>query len=170
MKTRSESVRYLLDANVLIDADRDYYPLDRVPEFWDWLVYQADKGTIKVPSEIYDEVVAGHGLLVEWLKDHKDTLVLGDEADPARVRHVVSKGYAPDLAEDEVERLGRDPFIVAYALDFDSKVTIVTTEVSKPSRQRANRRLPDVCADFDVICINTFALVQALDFSTDWNS
>ncbi|MCY4508918.1 MAG: DUF4411 family protein [Acidobacteria bacterium] len=29
---------YLLDANVLIDAHRDYYPLGRVPEFWDWLI------------------------------------------------------------------------------------------------------------------------------------
>lgn len=29
---------YLLDANVIIDANRDYYPLERVPEFWAWLV------------------------------------------------------------------------------------------------------------------------------------
>lgn len=163
-------MRYLLDANVLIDADRDYYPLDRVPEFWGWLVYQAEDGTIKVPSEIYDEVVAGTGQLVDWLKDNKDTLVLDDEADPDTIQHVVSEGYAPDLTEDEVERIGRDPFIVAYALGFDNEVTVVTTEVSKPSRQRANRQLPDVCADFDVSCTNTFALVQALDFSTDWQS
>ena len=25
---------YLLDANVLIDASRYYYPIQRVPEFW----------------------------------------------------------------------------------------------------------------------------------------
>lgn len=161
-------MRYLLDANVLIDADRDYYPLDRVPEFWGWLLFQAEEGTIKVPREMYDEVVEGGGQLVEWLKDNKDNLVLDGEADPAIVRQVVSEGYAHDLTEDEVERIGRDPFIVAYALGFDSEATVVTTEVSKPSRQRANRRLPDVCADLDALCINTFALVQALDFSTDW--
>lgn len=161
-------MRYLLDANVLIDADRDYYPLDRVPEFWGWLLYQADEGTIKVPSEMYDDVVRGRGQLVDWLKDNKATLVLNDEADPAIVQQVVSEGYAPDLTEDEVEGIGSDPFIVAYALGFDSEVTLVTTEVSKPSRERSNRHLPDVCADFDVLCINTFALVQALDFSTDW--
>ena len=165
---RSESVRYLLDANV--DADRDYYALDRVTEFWDWLIYQAEEGTINVPSEVYDEVVAGTGQLVDWLKDNKDTLVLNDEVDPAMVRQVVSEGYAPDLTEDEVERIERDPFLVAYALGSDSDVTVVTTEVSKPSRQRANRRLPDVCADIDVPCINTFALIRALDFSTDWQS
>ena len=32
------TVLYLLDANVLIDANRDYYPVARVPEFWDWLL------------------------------------------------------------------------------------------------------------------------------------
>ena len=163
-------MRYLLDANVLIDADRDYYPLDRVPEFWSWVLHQADEDKIKVPSEMYDDVVRGRGELVEWLKHNKDTLVLDDEADPAIVRQVVSEGYAPDLTEDEVERIGSDPFIVAYALGFDNEVTVVTTEVSKPSRQRANRHLPDVCADFHVPCINTFDLVQALDFSTDWES
>ena len=48
---------YLLDANVLIDADRDYYPIDRVPEFWNWLAVMADLGRVKVPQEMYEEVV-----------------------------------------------------------------------------------------------------------------
>ncbi len=26
---------YLVDANVLIRAHEDYYPLDRIPQFWD---------------------------------------------------------------------------------------------------------------------------------------
>jgi hypothetical protein len=32
------------------------------------------------------------------------------------VRKVVAKGYAPDLKDDEIDELGRDPFIIAYAL------------------------------------------------------
>ena len=46
---------HLLDANVLIDANRDYYPISRVPEFWEWLTHVAEKGKTKVPVEIYDE-------------------------------------------------------------------------------------------------------------------
>ena len=38
---------YLLDANVLIDADRDYYPIDRVPEFWNRLAVMAELGQIR---------------------------------------------------------------------------------------------------------------------------
>lgn len=45
---------YLLDANVLIDANRDYYPLGRVPEFWDWLRHQGHLGNAAVPFEIFE--------------------------------------------------------------------------------------------------------------------
>ena len=43
------SVLYLLDANVLIDANRDYYPIARVPEFWDWLLEMGRLGRIRIP-------------------------------------------------------------------------------------------------------------------------
>lgn len=43
----------LLDANVLIDANRDYYPIERVPEFWEWLADLGECGLTKVPPEIY---------------------------------------------------------------------------------------------------------------------
>ena len=39
---------FLLDTNVLIDANRDYYALDRVPEFWDWLVHFGTEGQVKM--------------------------------------------------------------------------------------------------------------------------
>ena len=41
---------YLLDANVLIDANRDYYPLERVPEFWDWLLDRAARQHVKISA------------------------------------------------------------------------------------------------------------------------
>ena len=48
---------YLLDANVLIDANRDYYPISRIPEFWDWLVDRALKLLTKIPLEMYEEIL-----------------------------------------------------------------------------------------------------------------
>ena len=56
---------YLLDANVLIDANRDYYPIDRVPEFWEWLEYQGESGIVKVPLEVYEELKEGRDALAE---------------------------------------------------------------------------------------------------------
>ena len=158
---------YLLDANVLIDADRDYYPIDRVPQFWDWLLDHANAGRLKVPLEIYEEVVAVKDVLPDWLKNNRVSMVLDEEADPEIVNLVLSEGYADDLTDVEVEQIGKDPFLIAYALADLGNRCVVTNEVSKPRRIGANRHIPDVCSDLNIRCRNTFDLVRELDFRTD---
>ena len=165
---------YLLDANVLIDANRDYYPITRFPEFWDWLVEMGKLGFVKVPIEIYEEVVPSTQIqrdpLVDWLKANRDVIVLDEEVNPEIVAYVVEQGYASDLTDEETEELGRDPFLIAYALADASDRTIVTTEHSRPSRKRANRHIPDVSDGLHVGCIDTFTLIKHLDFRTDWRA
>jgi uncharacterized protein DUF4411 len=161
---------YLLDANVLIDAARDYYSMEMVPEFWDWLLYQGEIQTAKVPVEIYEEVTESDDELSEWLTRDavRIALLLGEDVDPALVSRAVCDGYAPDLADDEVLRLGRDPFLVGYALVAADRRCIVTTERSKPSRVRANRHLPDVCDTFGIAVCHTFEFTRSLGFTTRW--
>ena len=161
-------MRYLLDSNVLIDADRDYYPMDRVPEFWEWLLHVAREGLAKVPVEAFEEVADGQGQLVKWIKEHKAVLLEETELDADPVRRVVDQGYAPDLTEDELEKLKADPFIVAYGVALPGQVTVVTMERGKPSKRRANRHIPDVCAALGIPCIDTYEFLRRLDFRTDW--
>ena len=109
---------YLLDASVLITANNLYYPIDRVPEFWEWVLFHADSGNIRMPLEIIDEILAGtkkDDLLVDWMKDHKEALLLDEEVEAQLLREVVTIGYAPDLTDDELEQIGQDPFVIAYA-------------------------------------------------------
>lgn len=163
---------YLLDANVLIDADRDYYPMERVPEFWEWLESVGKNGNVAIPVEVHEEINDGNGALANWAKldSIKSVLLFQEEADVSLVSHVIDKGYASDLTDDEVVTIGRDPFLIAYALKDVAVRCVVTTEVSKPKKRRANRHLPDVCRDLGVRCCNTFQFVRALNFSTKWNS
>ena len=61
---------HLFDANVLITASNMYYPLDGVPEFWEWIDHQATNGRIKLPVEILEEVLAGskkEDPLLDWM-------------------------------------------------------------------------------------------------------
>ncbi len=158
---------YLLDANVLIDANRDYYPLGRVPEFWEWLVDRATKQRVKMPVEMYEEVLAGKkDDLTGWLKRKRDVLLLEENVDESLFAQVIEQGYASDLSDEEVERVGRDPFLIAYALIDPAQRTVVTTEHSKPSKKRANRHIPDVCRHLAVTCCNTYQFIEALDFKT----
>jgi hypothetical protein len=165
---------YLLDTSVLITARNTYYPLDAVPEFWSWLVHMGTTGRIKIPVEIHEEVKDGgtdeKDLLYGWVSDDavKAALLLQEEVDPALVDRVVREGYADNMTDDEIELIGRDPFLIAYALASASDRCVVTTEVSKPSRRGHNRHIPDVCATMGVQCCDTFAMLRALSFRTNW--
>ncbi len=167
---------YLLDANTLIDAKRDYFQFKRVPEFWTWIVHQGEIGNVKIPIEIYEEFEearkpdGSRDDLAEWAanKQTKNALLLEETADPELVSKVTYEGYAPDPTDDELATIGRDPFLISYALTDSDNMTVVSTESSRPSRKRANRQVPDVCADLGVRCINNFQLINELDFSTSW--
>jgi hypothetical protein len=164
---------YLLDANVLITANSAYYPLDQIPEFWSWVLHQAAANRIKIPHEIMEEIKAGRkddDPLLDWISadDVQASLLLDESVNVALVQHVVSAGYAPDLTDDEVEKIGRDPFLIAYALADQANRTVVTTEVSRPSAQRANRKVPDVCNSLGAPVCGPFALNRVLGFNTGW--
>jgi hypothetical protein len=119
-----------------------------------------------------EEVLAGRPdePLIDWLSvdENRIALELGEAADANLVQRVVTIGYANDLTDDEIQELGRDPFLIAYALSDSANRCVVTTEVSKPSRRRQNRKIPDVCDSLGVRCRGPFDLNRELGFHTGW--
>lgn len=165
---------YLADANVLITANNLYYPIDRVPEYWEWLAYMGSQGQVKMPFEIFEEVKEGpedaaKDLLFAWLQEdaNRNALLLDEKVDPGLVQKVIVEGYAPDLTDDEVEQIGRDPFLIAYGLAAKGRC-VVTVETSAPKRLRQNRKVPDVCKAMGANCCNPFEFNRALGFRTQW--
>lgn len=163
---------YLIDANSIIDAKDLYYVIDRVPEFWEWLLHHGEAGRLKVPAENFDEISPGPDKLDPfhiWRKDAATAkaLVLDEEADIATVQHVLDQGYGNNLTDDELISIGKDPFLIAYALAGKDRV-VVTSEKSKPKALRRNRRIPDVCRDLGVSWKTPFQLNIELDFKTNW--
>lgn len=128
-----------------------------------------------MPLENYEEVKDGgtdeeKDLLFGWIKSEevKAAVLFNEAVDPALVARVINEGYAPDLTDDEILQIGRDPFLIAYALASPADRCVVTTEVSAPRKQRQNRRIPDVCAAMGVECRNTFHMAKSLGFKTGW--
>ena len=162
----------------MIDAKRDYYPIDRIPEFWDWLIFQGQQGKIKIPIEVYEEFSDTKDTndkkddLAIWAEqvEVKDALLFEEEAEQDLVARITYGGYVANPTDDDLNKIGRDPFLLSYALKDLRNRCIVSTETSKPSRQGANRHIPDICKDFDIICINNFQMIKKLNFSTSWNT
>ncbi len=160
---------YLLDADSIITGDKNAYPFGRFRIFWEWLAHMGSIGSVKIPAEQYEEVISGRGEIVDWLKlpETRTALLLQEEAIPRIVADVTLRGYG-DLNEDEIEQVGRDPFLISYAVVDPNGRTVVSFETSAPSKQRANRKIPDVCRMFGVACVTLFEMVSALDFTTEW--
>lgn len=168
---------YLLDANVIIDANREYYEFESVPEYWEWLIYQAEQNRIKMPLETYNEIKENPDKkedkktpFFEWFTDAeiKKKLILDEEVDIGLVNKVTYEGYLGDPSDDDVETIGRDPFIIAYALASPADRMVVTTEVSKSSRINANRHVPDVCDTFRILHCTPMKMNKDLKFKTSW--
>ncbi|MCB9557352.1 MAG: DUF4411 family protein [Deltaproteobacteria bacterium] len=161
---------YLLDAGVIIDAADLHYPIERVPEYWGWLAHHASVGNVKVPREIFDEVIpkkTDH-ILRKWLANNKPALVLESRGYLSHVAAVTDQyDNGSGLTETDVERMGNDPFLIAAAM-CDGTV-LVTTEESKPKRLGGNRHIPDVCNDLGIRCIKPHVFHRELDFRTDWD-
>ena len=157
---------YLVDANVLIRAHEDYYALDRVPQFWEWLAQQALADRIKIPFEIHNEIAVSTGPLKDWIcsREIKKALILDEEADADVVDRVLTEGYGENLTDSDLEKIGQDAFLIAYALA-ENRV-VVTKETPKPRARRANRKIPDVCDTLAVRWMPDFELYRTLRFTT----
>ena len=90
---------YLLDANVLITAHNLYYPIDGVPEFWEWIVHHAELGSLKIPLENFEEIKDGSkdgqkDLLFGWIRqaEVRSALVLDEQVDGRLVAAVIDEG------------------------------------------------------------------------------
>ncbi len=130
-----------------------------------------DHGLVKVPLEIFEEIKPSPTRtdeLVDWLKAHRDELLLGEEVRKDLVARVVEEGYGNNLTDIDVEKIGRDPFLLAYALVNTHERCVISNERSRPTLTGGNRRVPDACDQLKIIYDNMFGLIRALDFSTDW--
>ncbi len=158
---------YLLDANTLIDADQYYYGVHQVPQFWEWLLREAEAGRLKMPEEIWHEVKDSNSDLGPWINDttHKKLLILDEQPDAALLNEVINTAYAPDLTDAEMEQIGKDPFLVAYALAKKDRV-VVTKETSAVSKSRGRRKLPDACNIMNVHWTTDFLMYKILHFKT----
>ena len=83
------------------------------------------------------------------------------------MQKVLVDGYASDLTDNEIEEIGRDPFLIAYAMAGEDRC-VVTVETSQPRKQRHNRKIPDVCKSMGVKCCNPFEFNRQLGFRTQW--
>lgn len=164
---RSDGRKYLLDANVLITAHRQYYAFDLCPGFWNSVLTGCGAGRIFSTRRIEAELLAGGDALSEWVKrELPAAFFLDDSSGP------VTKAYAPMMAW--VASHGFLPAAVAeFAAEADgwliaaAKATghCVVTHETRKLGARARVPIPNVCEEFGVPYCNSFEMLRDLGCS-----
>ncbi|HYZ73848.1 MAG TPA: DUF4411 family protein [Chthoniobacterales bacterium] len=149
---------YALDANVFIEANKKYYSFKLCPGFWDWLIRSNGKGVVCSHESVLDELVGAGDELSKWAKQSSGFFFPIDAATSAEMAKVsawVAKNFEPAAVS---KFLGvADPLLIAFAMAHGH--TVVTEEVyfqHSPKRVK----IPEVCIQFKVPCINTFKMLS----------
>lgn len=156
---------YLLDTSLLIQAKDEFYPMKRFWQVWDWLETKAINGQIKIPIEIFGELLNYNDGLSEWAKVRKAILVIDEKI--AHLPQIYYTGYEfkDEPTEKQIEIMGKDPFLINYCINDIQNRTAVSNEYSKPARKEQNRKIPDVCKNLGINHINMPQLLNDLDFN-----
>jgi hypothetical protein len=158
---------YILDSDVLIAAKNTYYAFDICPGFWSSIMQAHRDGRAHSVDRIKMEILAGHPSedLVKWVRSTlpaeffrstSATDILDAYAEVAlwvqRSPQYLDRAKAKFATE-------ADGWLVAFSRVFNT--TVVTNEQPRPDA-RNRVPLPDICAQFNVSCSSTFAMLRDL--------
>ena len=169
--------RYILDANVFIEAKNRYYHFDICPGFWSALIAHHKKDRIfsidKVRDELTkkpkpEELAEDIDRLSEWAKKTVPETFFKETQDIAVInvfREMVSwvnseTQFTPAAKAEFADIENADGWVVAYAKV--NELVVVTHEVYAPAVQR-KVPVPNVCLEFGVDApVNTFEMLAEL--------
>jgi hypothetical protein len=145
-------------------ARNHYYAFEIMDAFWCHLVEHAETGRVvsidRVKDELRGQLRDG---LYEWACNKCPKAFVGTDR-PDVIHHYgkiiqwVHDWKYTDGAKKQFPR-GADGWLIAYAKAAGH--TVVTLESSEPQRL-GKVKIPDVCKQFDIKCIDPFKMLKAI--------
>ena len=164
--------KYVLDANVFIQAKRRFYGLDFCPGYWQALIWHQRQGRLCSVDRVQAELKKGGDDLWNWAESQ-----LGDAAFAKTSEAGVTETYAQmlawvmsqsqfaDAAKAEFQDVA-DGWLAAYA---KANTSVVVTLEQYDPHTRNRVLLPNLCRAFDVPCITPFEMLRRLPVRLEWD-
>ncbi|MDP1636195.1 MAG: DUF4411 family protein [Gallionellaceae bacterium] len=159
--------KYLIDANVFIQAKNLYYRFDFCEAFWAWLSKAHAAGLVFSIKKVRKELVGGDKTdpVRVWAESLPDDFFLDDAADPhvmqayAKVMQWAnaSQHFSPQAKAEFAKLKVADPFLIAVARQYGYE--IVSQEKSNPAAKK-KIYLPDAADAFDVKTIFVYDMLS----------
>lgn len=164
------SRKYLLDADSLMTAHRQHYRFSFCPAYWKALLLHHESESVASIAQVRKELLRGKDALSEWVTDDVPETFFKETTD-AKVqltystitRWVVTQSHLAPAAQAKFAS-GADGWLVAYAAV--NGYAVCTYEVSRPE-SKSNIKLPDVAAQFGVLCVKPPEMLEDLAVRMD---
>lgn len=161
-----EETKYCLDTNVLIQAWQKYYSPTYCPGYWDILNQLGKQGRIFLPEEVSAEILKTDDDLAEWLKSSNIPIISITE----EVTVNLGKIYSTDpkhklLVDNKKGRSLADPWVIAHAMK--EGATVVTKEEKITRLDSKTVKIPNVCENMGVRCIDDYQMIEELRIRFD---
>lgn len=161
--------KYLLDANIFIEAYGRYYSFDIAPAFWSSLKQNAETNQIVSIDRIYDEInnYNDDDELKTWVNsEFRDWFISTDnenvfDAYKEIIEWAMRQTQFTESAKAEFASVA-DSWLIACAKAHD--FIIVTHEVYDENIRR-KIPIPNVCQAFSINYINTFEMLRRLNIT-----
>ncbi len=151
-------MKYLLDANVFIQAKNLHYGFDFCPAFWDWLDKRSNAGDVSSVEKVAHEIKASSDELSAWAAVRPNFFVgPGSEIVPSlrEVSKWANESSYKAAAVNTFLQVG-DYYLVAHAHALG--VTVVTHEV--PSNSQKKIKIPNVCLGLNIKCMSPYEMLR----------
>jgi len=163
-----EQIRYCLDANVLIQAWQKYYSPKLCPSYWDNLNLLGQMNMIFIPKVVYEEIVKTEDDLSKWLSTSDIPIIDID----GEVTRCLSTIYTANelhkfLVDNRKNRSLADPWVIAHAMN--EQAVVVTKEERLIAPSVKTIRIPNVCDNMGIRCINDFQFIEEIGMTFESN-
>lgn len=151
--------RYLLDANIFIQAKNLHYGLDFCPAFWDWLIQQNSLAKLASIEKVGDELQGHADDLSKWADARGSTFFLPpDDAVLPGLGAVSTWANSQNYEASAVSTFLQvaDYWLVAHALAHG--FTIVSHEV--PSTSTRKIKIPNACIGVGLHCVTPYEMLR----------
>ena len=151
--------RYLLDANVFIQAKNLHYGFDFCPAFWEWLEQRNVEGLVASVEMVGNELAAGEDELTEWARRQGEKFFLPRDAKVLSAygevtRWVTTNGYEPAAISTFLSVA--DSWLLAHALAYGC--IVVTHEIASDTVKKV--KIPNACVGLELKFMNPFEMLR----------
>jgi hypothetical protein len=163
------NLRFLLDTNCFIEPCNTYYPFCYAPAFWAALIHGHEAGMVFTLNEVKKEITEKKiDEISNWIgqKGFPATFVQKvTDVTIQRYKEIQNwVGQHPYFSRSEKNKFAdkkTDGYLVAHAKA--SNMVIVTQEKFIVDPKATRIKIPNLCKQFDVECINLFGMLKQLN-------